>query len=235
MATILETLLRANPEVDTTAVRSGANTMSDYDNRPSGWIPPSEFNYETLTDIFSRQLHEPYRGRQTAVPDPLPLDLRVCNEATLQLVLDRFVIPAVNHCLYQQSGSCHYGPYSRCDDSEYKPDWSCVAYDRYNINVLPGDTKLSAKWVPAMATSGDRGDHEEWAKVMGQIISYMKAWKSRYGFIITDKHFDALRITRLATGQGLAAEREPRDTGSAAPAYDFDSSGLDSSFANTTA
>ncbi|KAB5514950.1 hypothetical protein GE09DRAFT_1231722 [Coniochaeta sp. 2T2.1] len=42
-------------------------------------------------------------------------------------------------------------------------------------------------------------------------------------------------ITRLPTGEGLAAGGGPRDTVSAAPAYDFDSSGLDSSFANMTA
>jgi len=67
----------------------------------------------------------------------------------------------------------------------------------------------------------------------------MKSWGSRYGFIITDKHFVVLRITRLPTREGLAAGREPRAIVSAVPGYSPDSSGLDlfsldSSFANTT-
>lgn len=68
----------------------------------------------------------------------------------------------------------------------------------------------------------------------GQVIGYMKKWRARYGFIITDKHLVVPRITRLPTGEGLAAGRVPRATAANAPAYDPDSSGFDISFADTT-
>ena len=100
MATILKALLWANPEIDVTSVKPGPNTASEHDDQPTGWVPWSEFNYDTLTDIFSRQLYRLYRGGQNLVPDALLLDLRIYNEAILQVILDRFVIPAVNHYLY---------------------------------------------------------------------------------------------------------------------------------------
>ncbi|OAA67345.1 hypothetical protein SPI_01921 [Niveomyces insectorum RCEF 264] len=221
MVTVLEMLAKANPKIDTEAVKPGLNTFSDELDRPDGW------------------LQSPYRGKPVPVPDALPLDLKVCNEPTLQLVLDRFTIPAVNNCLHSQSSGCHYGPGARCDDSIFKPDWSCNQSHAHDINVLPADTKLSKKWAPAMATSRSISEVTEWSKVLGQIISYMKSWQARYGFIITDKHFVVLRITRHYTGAGLAAGRAPRAAAAAAAAavsdHTMNSSGFDPSYANTTA
>ncbi|KAJ9137704.1 hypothetical protein NKR23_g8927 [Pleurostoma richardsiae] len=234
MPTLLEVLSRANPDVDSRAVRGGLNTATNEDNYPATWYGWSEFNYDTLTTIFSRQLHQQYRSGPASVPDAVPLDLRICNEATLELALHRFVVPPVNHSLFHQSGDPHLGPGARCQDSLFKPDWSCVAHNDYGVNVLPGDTKLSKKWQPTMANSRNDNDVYEWGKVVGQVIGYMKSWKSRYGFIITDQHLVALRITRLPTGEGLAAGRGQRVATTRPALYDPDSSGLESSFANTT-
>lgn len=95
----------------------------------------------------------------------------------------------------------------------YKPDWSVVSNLRVDetghyLNVLPGDTKIDAKWRPTMV--GEQENYREWQNVMAQIVTYMALNHSRYGFIITDTVFVALRITRCEVGPGLAAGRPRR-------------------------
>ena len=95
----------------------------------------------------------------------------------------------------------------------YKPDWSVVSNLRVDetghyLNVLPGGTKIDAKWRPTMV--GEQGNYGEWQNVMAQIVTYMALNHSRYGFIITDTVFVALRITRCEVGPGLAAGRPRR-------------------------
>ncbi|KAK3304881.1 uncharacterized protein B0T15DRAFT_537917 [Chaetomium strumarium] len=57
---------------------------------------------------------------------------------------------------------------------------------------------------------GEQGNYGEWQNVMAQIVTYMAFNHSRYGFIITDTVFVALRITRCEVGPGLAAGRARR-------------------------
>ncbi|KAK1764383.1 hypothetical protein QBC33DRAFT_197619 [Phialemonium atrogriseum] len=230
MVTLLHALTRANPRPNTQDVSPGINTTVRGSILPDTWIPWTDFNYDTLTSIFEGELGGQYEGDPD--PDPLPLDLRICNEDTLQTVLQRFIMPTVNYSLHGQAGGCHYGPGSRCA-VDIKPDWSCIAHGQY-INVVPGDTKLSAKWWPNMSESRSSGVFHEWQKVVGQVSKYMAYSTVRYGFIITDASLVALRITRLATSPGLTAGRLQRATAGGGHRINFSglSIGEESSFAD---
>lgn len=119
MVTLLHALARANPRLNTQGMSPGSNTTVVDPILPDTWVPWIDFNHNTLTRIFESELDEQYRGGPD--PDPLPLDLHVCNEDTIQLVLQRFIMPTVNYSLHGQAGGCHYGPGSRCGFN-IKPD-----------------------------------------------------------------------------------------------------------------
>ncbi|KAB5513037.1 hypothetical protein GE09DRAFT_1163670 [Coniochaeta sp. 2T2.1] len=110
----------------------------------------------------------------------------IFNEDALEDLLRRFVTPlsVVSNLRVDETG--HY------------------------LNVLPGDTKIDAKWRPTMVDEPE--NYREWQNVMAQIVTYIALNHSRYGFIITDTVFVALRITRCEVGPGLAAGRPRRAT-----------------------
>ncbi|RKU42520.1 hypothetical protein DL546_004002 [Coniochaeta pulveracea] len=232
MVVIREALTWPTPVLDTHELLPGPNTTLEDATTctPDTWTPWAEFTYLNLTNIFAQHLRAPYLGPGRDDFNALPLDLRICNEQTLQAAFVRFLMPTVNCCLYGLAGNCHYGAGSRCRDSSI-PDWSCVAHDQY-INYVPGDTKLSTKFYPDMISSRIDHDRNEWAKVMTQITYYMARFRSRYGFIITDAHLVVLRLTRLRTGAGFASNRSHRSETYYSTKYAAD---IDSSFANTTA
>ena len=78
------------------------------------------------------------------------------------------------------------------------------------FNMLPGDTKLSAKWSPGMRYSPDPGERGQWSLVVSQISHYSSKLDTRYGFIITDKHLVVFRVAREVIGSGLASTRARR-------------------------
>ncbi|RSM14359.1 hypothetical protein CEP52_001372 [Fusarium oligoseptatum] len=177
------------------------------------WQPWRGFDYATLTKVFRKDLDREYRG--SAMHEPLPQDLRIFNEDTLDDVLRRFEIPAINYCLNGRDGDSHFGRGSRCK-AYYKPDWSvvsplCLDENECFANILPGDTKLSKKWWPTMGREGG-SRFLEWQKVMAQIVTYMAYNDSRYGFIVTDGCLVALRLTRKAASDTLFTGRTPRAT-----------------------
>jgi hypothetical protein len=207
MPTLLEVLTRRNIAVNSQSVVPGPNTTTHTDMEPDGRLPWADFNYDTLTRIFRRQLASEYRG--SSEQRPLELDLVINNEETLEDVLRRFLSPIVNYALDGQEGQPHLGRGSRCG-SEDRPDWPAVSalcideYGRY-ANILPGDTKLDAKWWPTMLQ--ETNSFNEWQKVVAQVQTYMARHRTRYGFIITDSSFVALRLTREPISAGLAQER----------------------------
>lgn len=235
MVTILEALTRPGPLLDAHEVRPGPNTTAvDGAVAPDGWVPWAEFNYNNLTNIFSGQLRGRYRGPSRDDANALPLDLRICNEETLQAAFLRFLMPTVNCCLDGLDGGCHYGPGTRCP-AAVKPDWSCIAHGQY-VNYVPGDTKLGAKFSPDMIKSDLDNDIEEWRKVLAQVTHYMAHFSSRYGFIITDMDLVVLRISRLRTGHVFGGTgRRPRRSAIYYVANYTLHDDADSSFANTTA
>lgn len=231
MVAVLEALARPTAVLETHELPLGPNTtIKDDAMSPETWVPWAEFTYTKLTSIFAHQLRARYRGPSQDDADALPLDLRICNEQTLQAAFVRFLMPTVNSCLYGLPGNCHYGAGSRCTD-EAIPDWSCVAHDQY-VNYVPGDTKLSTKFFPDLINSSLDGHRKEWGKVLRQVTYYMAKFSSRYGFIITDAHLVVLRITRLRTDAGLGPGRAHRSDSLYAINY---LASADSSFANTTA
>ncbi|OAA63355.1 hypothetical protein SPI_03518 [Niveomyces insectorum RCEF 264] len=210
MVTTLEALTRSNVVVDVRAVAGGSNTGDDDKVEVTNWVDWQEFNYHTLTEIFRRELSQEYHGDRT--PNPLPNDLCIFHEDTFDDVLRRFVVPTVNYSLNRQYGECHFGRGSRCEGPDV-PDWSVVSpfyvNNKFYVNILPGDTKVSAKWQPTMMYD----DPTEWGKVLTQVVTYMKLHASRYGFIITDACLVPLRLTRREIGSGLALERSKRQVG----------------------
>ncbi|KAG5801693.1 hypothetical protein H9Q74_009187 [Fusarium xylarioides] len=212
MPTLLEALTKRNVAVNSQAVVGGSNTTTETYIEPGGWRMWDEFNYDTLTRIFRRKLASEYRG--SSEPRALELDLVVNNEETLEDLLRRFVSPCVNYALEHQQGHPHLGRGSRCG-FEDRPDWSAISTEYITehgqfANILPGDTKLDAKWSPWM--SEDMGSFNEWQKVLAQELTYMARYRTRYGFIITDANLVVLRITRELIGAGLAQtcpRREP--------------------------
>lgn len=213
MPTLLQVLTRPNISVDTSLVPAGGNTTINTTIHPLNWRPWRGFDYTTLAKIFRKDLERDYRG--SAMHEPLPQDLRIVNEETLDDLLRRFEIPTVNYCLSGRSGDSHFGRGSRCM-AYYKPDWSvlsslCLDENGCYANILPGDTKLGKKWWPAMKREGGTR-FAEWKKVIAQIVTYMAYNNSRYGFIITDEYLVALRLTRKVASEALVTERTPRVT-----------------------
>ncbi|EEU43002.1 uncharacterized protein NECHADRAFT_83683 [Fusarium vanettenii 77-13-4] len=202
MPTLLHVLTRSNVNVDNSLVPRGGNSTVDTDvQAPESWRPWQGFDYATLTTIFRRELDKEYVG--AAKPEPLPQDLCLFNEETLDDVLRR------------RDGVPHFGRGSRCGTT-YKPDWSVISPLRLSqnqsfVNVLPGDTKLSKKWWPTMGREGGTR-WAEWQKVITQIVTYMADNNSRYGFILSDECLVALRLTRKRSPDTLFTGRAPRAT-----------------------
>ncbi|RSL71603.1 hypothetical protein CEP54_001202 [Fusarium duplospermum] len=214
MLTLLHVLTRSNVNVDSSLVPRGGNSTVNTDvQAPAAWRPWQGFDYATLTTIFRRDLDREYVG--SAKPEPLPQDLCIFNEETLDDVLRRFEIPIVNYCLNKRDGIPHFGRGSRCGTT-YKPDWSVISplrlsQDQCFVNILPGDTKLGKKWWPTMGREGG-ARWIEWQKVITQIVTYMADNNSRYGFILSDECLVALRLTRKRSPDTLFTGRTPRVT-----------------------
>ncbi|KAL7794235.1 hypothetical protein V8C37DRAFT_401536 [Trichoderma ceciliae] len=208
MVSILEALTMPNVAITNYSVK-GQNTTPLVDVAVETWRPWVDFNYNTLVGIFKMELAREYVGASDQ--KPLEQDLWICNEATVDDLVRRFIIPAVNYALADQSGACHYGRGSRCR-AAHDPDWSVISNSCINngayVNILPGDTKVDAKWWPSMI--GEAKNLCEWQKVMSQILAYMIFEQNRYGFILTDANLVVLRITRRHIGGGLAASRPRR-------------------------
>ncbi|KAK1762573.1 hypothetical protein QBC33DRAFT_501041 [Phialemonium atrogriseum] len=212
MPTLLEALTRRNVVINSDAVVPGGNTTVITSILPENWSPWLDFNYATLTRIFRRELASEYQGS----PEQRPLveDLTINNEETLEDLLRRFVAPVVNYALDGQAGQCHLGRGSRCGAKD-RPDWSVISpmrLDEYgrHANMLPGDTKLDAKWWPTMVEE-DESNFAQWQKVVAQAETYMALHRSRYGFILTDRDLVVLRITRQPIDPGLAQGRPQRE------------------------
>ncbi|KAM3548641.1 hypothetical protein MY1884_009091 [Beauveria asiatica] len=212
MPSLLHVLTEPNVKVDSSLVAPGSNTTVNTYFVAEDWVPWPEFSYSTITHIFQAELAENYQGS----PSPLPLkeDLRVVNEDVFDGLLQRFEIPVVNYALHWLGGQCHYGKGSRCGTA-YKPDWSLVCprsldEDGWYTNLVPGDTKLHAKWRPEMRDDGEDVHYVEWQKVVAQITNYMAYHGSRYGFVITEANLVVFRLTRRPIDAGIATSRSRR-------------------------
>lgn len=207
--TLLEALTERNVPLNPSSAVPGTNTNVVAIFQPDDWTPWTDFNYATLTRIFRSELGATYRGSEQQ--RHLEMDTFANNEEVLDDAMRRFVAPTTNYALHYQPGSPHLGRGSRVN-GDYRPDWSVISAQHFSdqgySNILPGDTKLDAKWSPGMRDT----NYEEWRKVMAQIATYMAYFQTRYGFILTDQYLVVLRLTQLPTGPGIAQGRPIRST-----------------------
>ncbi|KAG4274826.1 hypothetical protein FPRO04_14466 [Fusarium proliferatum] len=207
MPTILEVLTGRNVSINSDSVNSGTNTTVRTNIQPDGWTQWRDFNYSTITHIFHAELQKPYRVEKG--PKPLEKELIISDERTLETLFLKFLSPTVNYALNDQAGQAFLGEGTRCSDDA---DWSTISdqwfdYHGY-LNLLPGDTKLDAKWRPSMLSD----NFNEWQKVVSQVATYMARNCTRYGFILTDTKLVVLRLTRERIDAGMAMSRPQRTT-----------------------
>ncbi|KAJ9130688.1 hypothetical protein NKR23_g12085 [Pleurostoma richardsiae] len=216
--TVLDVLVEANPERDSRSVPRG-NNSSHRDWIPvSGSQPWTDFNYENLVSIFRKSLSATYRD-PPVIDQGSVYDHDIRNEATLDHFLTRFVFPIINGALRRTSRVMEWSevfyisPGSWCHGSG-PPDWGLVSYSRMweskFYNLLPGDTKLHAKWRPDMDGSEDLGVRRQWLLPVSQITTYAADAECRYGFIITDQRLVVFRFSVEAVGPSSVATRSQR-------------------------
>lgn len=214
MVTVLEALTRPCAAFVCYAPE-GRNTVIRTDIAPEVWYPWDEFNYDNITTIFREQLATQFNGSRE--PRVLDKDTSVHNEESVEDALRRYRIPTVNYALDGMPNAPHYARGTRCSGtgSGFKADWSCVSDaaldpdDGSYLNLVPGDTKISAKWSPDLRDAPN--GYNEWQNAVAQTVSYSAERNVRYGFIVTDTVLVVLRIAHQYTGEGLAADRSLRD------------------------
>lgn len=222
MVTVLEALTWPCAAFTSYAPK-GPNTVIETDIALDTWCPWDDFNYKNITTIFEHNLGTRYRGERE--PRPLAKDTSIYNEESVEDALRRYRIPTVNYALGGMPNAPHYGRGTRCPGtgSGFKTDWSCVSDARTGengayLNLVPGDTKISAKWWPELVDDPD--GFGEWQNAVAQAVSYSAERHVRYGFIVTDTVLVVLRIARQYTGEGLAANRSPRGDGPSSQSSD---------------
>lgn len=138
----------------------------------------------------------------------------------MDYVLAKYIWPHVNGALTQATSILGWGdevfylaPGSWCHGSG-PPDWGLVSNYRLTEgkfwNLLPGDTKLSAKWQPGMLESENDSERIQWSLPLSQVSTYAANSNCRYGFIITDEALVALRFAKEPIGEGIASTRPTR-------------------------
>ncbi|KAH8909442.1 hypothetical protein BR93DRAFT_935200 [Coniochaeta sp. PMI_546] len=205
--TILDVLVKPNPDLD------------------SSWIPVNEwrmwedFTYDNLLSIYNKVLHASW-STAPSIDMASGYDIEIWDEHTLDLFLARFMFPVVNGALARASEVLkldevfYLGPGSWAGSM----DWALVSRNRVDegcySSLLPGDTKLSAKWQPKMEKSPDVRVRYQWSLPLSQATTYSVHSGCRYGFIITDKHLVLIRISIERVSEGLATSRPSRQSSS---------------------
>jgi hypothetical protein len=218
--TVLDILVKPNPSLDSDSITRGSNTFGSDWIRADSWRPWKDFTYENLLSIFRKPLLATWKN-PPIIDQGSYFDHEIRDERSLDLFLGKFMWPIINGALgradevlkwnqlfYVALGSwCHgTGP----------PDWGLVSgsrtFEGKYWNLLPGDTKLSAKWQPKMEQSSDDSERYQWSLPVSQINTYAAQSECRYGFIITDQHLVVIRISTEFLGQGLASTRPSRQS-----------------------
>lgn len=60
-------------------------------------------------------------------------------------------------------------------------------------NLVPGDVKVSWKWLAAWHDSNSRHEKKEYKQVLSQLNFYAKRNKTRYSFVLTNREFVAIQ------------------------------------------
>ncbi|KAG6106168.1 hypothetical protein E4U13_007548 [Claviceps humidiphila] len=161
MPSIHDILAGPNLPLYSSPVRGGTNTSDPVWTLVEKWTPWRDFTIENLTAMYASVLNAPWK-------DNLPNDVTagfdqvIRDELSLTIFLAKYIWPAVNLALPQARSILRLGPEqlylgtgSWCQQGRKVPDWG-LALDQSGLstgkfdNLLPGDTKLSAKWTPDM-------------------------------------------------------------------------------------
>ncbi|OIW30772.1 hypothetical protein CONLIGDRAFT_594702 [Coniochaeta ligniaria NRRL 30616] len=213
--TILDVLVKPNPSLDSRYVTPGSNTANDKWIPVNNWRIWRDFTYDNLMSIYRKVLQASW-STAPSIDEGSGHDIEIWDEHTLDFFLVRFMFPVVNGALaranevLQLHEVFYLGPGSWTGSM----DWALVSRERVEggryYNLLPGDTKLSAKWHPKMGKSSNDGVRYQWSLPLSQATTYSVRSNCRYGFIITDKHLVLVRISSERDGGGLAIGRPPR-------------------------
>ncbi|OIW30775.1 hypothetical protein CONLIGDRAFT_700375 [Coniochaeta ligniaria NRRL 30616] len=194
-------------------------TVLDVLLEPNPWLDASSVAAVVVESLFRQQLSIPWK-KPPIIDQGTAYDHEIRDEKTLDIFLSKFLVPVVNGALAHVSDvlklkEVFYLAPGSWGLTNGPPDWGLVSRhrmseDRY-YNLLPGDTKLHAKWRPNMAQSANVKEHYQWTLPVSQVGTYAAESEVRYSFIISDGHFVALRYSTETSGQGTAAGRPRRD------------------------
>lgn len=220
--TVLEALQWPTTALNAAEAPPGPNTRVITTVEICTWDNWSEFTFDNIMAIFGNHLKKDYLGQRW--PVAMERDVEVYNEESVDGGLRRFPFPVINSALGSstevQQNAPYYGYGTRVKGNRMKPDWSCTSNLAKKgsgyINLVPGDTKTSAKFNPDMIKS----NFEEWKKVVTQLAAYADGHRVRYGFIVTDVSVIVLRFVREGSAPGVGANLPRRSTRNKRPTRD---------------
>ncbi|CAK7222582.1 hypothetical protein SCUCBS95973_004890 [Sporothrix curviconia] len=221
--TIYHELTRPNPQVVNHNV-GGANTRAA--RIVESWTEWKDFNAATLYDMFHDIIQASWTVRVSLHAPSTPWDSHIHDEDEFEHYLaSKHIVPAVNAALAFASSytkmdvDLHLGRSgkTRSDvvaDNRNHADWALCREDMRSqrfpdkyISLMPGDSKMSTKWLSSDYTVAPNN----WADPVNQVAIYSQTAPSRYGFIITDTELVVLRFRAESVNEaGLSGGRSRR-------------------------
>lgn len=217
---LLQYLSTALPAIPTQGVAPSRNTTNPRYGAEdiTGIVPWREFTYRYILQQYGAVLDakqirtDPFTSPPAAIRD----------EPQFQLRFAELVLPRVRRAL--RAGFEQLGPEVRARQlspitfdggsaaaliDQFKPDTAYVVVGGSYIsstNRGPGDLKVSWKWNTSMGSSPSVAIQDEYKQVLSQVNFYMDQHGARYGFVLTNTEFVAVK--RL-DGKGRLAVANP--------------------------
>ena len=219
-------LRRENPTLVRGACSTGSNTTSrvvEYlvPDHIKDW---TDFRYESLCSMYggvlSQVLESEFQCQDFSAIPQKPFR-EIHDESSLESLLTKWNHSVVSEALskaqerlyanhsdktiYMARGGQSHIP--QLVKEKRFPDWAGIqpALSRVDvqgtrvssINILPGDTKVSKKWLSEDIVDGALDTDytpDNWQRPLKQIYTYCVRANARYGYIITDKELVVVRI-----------------------------------------
>ena len=200
----LSTALPAIRTQETTVSRNTTNPRYGADDITS-IVPWAEFNYGTIIQQYGAVL-----SAKQIRPDPFtspPAAIR--DEPQFQIRFTELVLPRIRRAL--RAGFEQLGPELHARQlsaitfdggsaaaliDQFKPDTAYIVVGgsyAHGANRGPGDLKVSWKWNTSMRSSPAVADQIEYKQVLSQVNFYMEQHSARYGFVLTNAEFVAVK------------------------------------------
>jgi hypothetical protein len=227
---ILDELTKPLPRLSNSGRGRGASARLDYPDI-GRWVEWADFNAETLRSRFRGIVDAPWTIRSSLHPKLSRWETQFFDEDDLEhSVITRCIMPPVNAALshalkcakLDNAFDIHLGRAARTyeepdGDRRFKPDWAGCAEHRKLVfpygfryaNLLPGDSKVSHKWhSSSIGNHLSPADLTLWKDPVRQILQYCNSNSCRYGYLITDLEFVALRVSPMSTEVGSSTTRQ---------------------------